>query len=60
MVGRQFLNVCTGPGLEETLSPGVLWAPALAQEKRKITKELIENAAIVGVPISDADKERMT
>lgn len=57
---RHFLNVCTGLGLGGTLLPGVLWAQTQAQEKKKITRELIENAAaIAGVPISDADKEMM-
>jgi Asp-tRNA(Asn)/Glu-tRNA(Gln) amidotransferase A subunit family amidase len=55
---RRFLNVCAGLGLSGTLFPGVLWAQA--QEKKKITKELIENAAAVAdVAISNADKEMM-
>jgi Asp-tRNA(Asn)/Glu-tRNA(Gln) amidotransferase A subunit family amidase len=57
---RRFLNVCAGLGVGGTLFPGVLWAQAQAQEKKKITKELIENAAAVAdVPISDAQKEMM-
>ncbi len=57
---RRFLNVCAGLGVGGTLFPGVLWAQAQAQEKEKITKELIENAAaIADVPISDAQKEMM-
>ncbi len=57
---RRFLNVCAGLGLGGTLLPGVLWAQAHADGKKKITKELIENAAaIADVPISDAQKEMM-
>ena len=57
---RRFLNVCAGLGLGGTLLPGVLWAQAHAEGKKKITKELIENAAaIADVPISDAQKEIM-
>jgi len=57
---RRFLSVCAGLGVGGTLFPGVLWAQAQAQEKKKITKELIENAAAVAdVPISDAQKEMM-
>jgi len=57
---RRFLNVCAGLGVGGTLFPGVLWAQAQEQERKKITKELIENAAAVAdVPISDAQKEMM-
>ncbi len=57
---RRFLNVCAGLGVSGTLLPGVLWAQVQAEGKKKITKELIENAAaIAGIPISDAQKEMM-
>jgi len=45
-------------GLAGTLFPGVLWAQA--QGAKKITKEMIENAAAVAdVPIADDYKEMM-
>jgi Asp-tRNA(Asn)/Glu-tRNA(Gln) amidotransferase A subunit family amidase len=47
-------------GLAGTLFPGVLWAQAQAQGTKKITKEMIENAAaIADVPISEEYKEMM-
>jgi Asp-tRNA(Asn)/Glu-tRNA(Gln) amidotransferase A subunit family amidase len=47
-------------GLAGTLFPGVLWAQAQAQAAKKITKEMIENAAaIADVPISEEYKEMM-
>jgi len=47
-------------GLAGTLFPGVLWAQAQAQAAKKITKEMIENAAaIADVPISEGYKEMM-
>jgi Asp-tRNA(Asn)/Glu-tRNA(Gln) amidotransferase A subunit family amidase len=47
-------------GLAGTLFPGVLWAQAEAQGGKKITKEMIENAAaIADVPIPDEYKEMM-
>ncbi|MGH9775255.1 MAG: amidase [Candidatus Acidiferrales bacterium] len=47
---RRFLAVCSGLGLTSTIFPGALWM--LAQEKGKITKEMIEQAAtIADVPI---------
>jgi len=47
-------------GLAGTLLPGVLWAQAQAEGAKKITKEMIENAAsIADVPISDEYKEMM-
>ena len=55
---REFMRVCTGMGLAGTLLPGVLWAQA--EGAKKITKEMIENAAaIADVPISDEYKEMM-
>jgi len=47
-------------GFAGTLLPGVLWAQAQAAGAKKITKEMIENAAaIADVPISDEYKEMM-
>jgi Asp-tRNA(Asn)/Glu-tRNA(Gln) amidotransferase A subunit family amidase len=47
-------------GLGGTLFPGVLWAQVQAQAPKKITKEMIENAAaIADVPISEEYKEMM-
>ena len=57
---RNFVKTCSGMGLAGTLFPGVLWAQAQAQAAKKITKEMIENAAaIADVPISDEYKEMM-
>ncbi len=42
---RAFLAVCTRLGLATTLLPGVLWA--MADEKGKVTREMIESAASV-------------
>lgn len=55
---RAFLAICTRLGLISTLLPGVLWA--LADEKKKVTREMIDNAAtIADVHISDEYKEMM-
>jgi Asp-tRNA(Asn)/Glu-tRNA(Gln) amidotransferase A subunit family amidase len=57
---RNFMKTCSGMGLAGTLFPGVLWAQAKEQGAKKITKEMIENAAaIADVPISDEYKEMM-
>ena len=57
---RNFMKTCSGMGLAGTLLPGVLWAQAQAQGAKKITKEMIENAAaIADVPIADDYKEMM-
>ncbi len=57
---RNFMKTCSGMGLAGTLFPGVLWAQAQAQAPKKITKEMIENAAaIADVPISEEYKEMM-
>ncbi len=55
---RNFLAVTTRMGLATTLLPGVLWA--MAEEHKKITKEMIGQAAeIADVDIPDADKDMM-
>jgi Asp-tRNA(Asn)/Glu-tRNA(Gln) amidotransferase A subunit family amidase len=55
---RAFITVCSQLGLTSTLLPGVLWA--MANEKTKITREMIDNAAIIAdVPIPDEDKNMM-
>ena len=55
---RHFLSVTTRAGLAGTLFPGVLWA--MAEEKKKITRNMIdEAAAIADVPIADDYKEMM-
>src|SRR5215467_3056876 len=55
---RHFMRTCSGMGLTGTLFPGVLWAQA--EGAKKITKEMIENAALIAdVPISDEYKEMM-
>src|SRR5947199_7435439 len=57
---REFMKTCSGMGLAGTLFPGVLWAQAQAKSAKKITKEMIENAAaIAAVPIADEYKEMM-
>ncbi len=55
---RSFLAVCSSFGLTTTLLPGVLWA--MADEKSKITRDMIDHAAaIADVPIADEYKEMM-
>src|SRR2546427_3965673 len=55
---RRFLSTCSGVGLGATLFPGVLWA--LAEEKGKITKEMIDQAALIAdVPIPEEDRQMM-
>ena len=57
---RDFMKTCSGMGMAGTLFPGVLWAQVQAQAPKKITKEMIENAAaIADVPISEEYKEMM-
>src|SRR5215813_123321 len=57
---RDFMRTCSGMGLAGTLFPGVLWVQARAEGAKKITKEMIENAAsIADVPIADEYKEMM-
>src|SRR5580693_5255124 len=57
---RNFMKSCSGMGLAGTLLPGVLWAQAQAEGAKKITKEMIESAAVIAdVPISDEYKEMM-
>jgi Asp-tRNA(Asn)/Glu-tRNA(Gln) amidotransferase A subunit family amidase len=55
---RTFLAVCSQAGLATTVLPGVLWA--MAAEKTKITREMIDEAALVAdVPIADEYKDMM-
>lgn len=55
---RTFLAVCSRLGLTTTLLPGVLWG--LAEDKKKITREMIDNAAaIADIPIPDEFKDMM-
>jgi len=55
---RAFLAVCSRFGVAATLLPGVLWA--MAQEKNKITREMIDSAAAVAdVSIADGYKDMM-
>jgi len=57
---RDFMKVCSGFGLAGTLFPGVLWAQVNAEGAKKITKEMIENAAaIADVPIAEEYKQMM-
>jgi hypothetical protein len=55
---RTFLAVCSRFGLTATLLPGVLWA--MADEKSKVTREMIDNAAVVAdVHMADEYKDMM-
>jgi Asp-tRNA(Asn)/Glu-tRNA(Gln) amidotransferase A subunit family amidase len=55
---RAFLTVCSRFGLTTTLLPGVLWG--MADEKGKVTREMIDNAAFIAdVPIADEYKDMM-
>src|SRR5438552_11436409 len=55
---RRFLGVCSALGVSSTLFPGVLWA--LAEQKEKVTKQMIDEAALVAdVPIADEYKQMM-
>ncbi len=55
---RTFLTVCSSLGLTTTLLPGVLWA--MADEKGKVTRDMIDHAAaIADVHISDEYKDMM-
>ena len=57
---RDFMRTCSGMGLAGTLFPAALWAQAEAQGAKKITKEMIENAAaIADVPIAEEYKQMM-
>jgi Asp-tRNA(Asn)/Glu-tRNA(Gln) amidotransferase A subunit family amidase len=57
---RNFMKTCSAMGLAGTLFPGVLWAQAQAEGAKKITKEMIDNAAaIADVPIPDEFREIM-
>ena len=55
---RHFLATCSGFGLTATLFPGVLWS--LAEDKKKITKDMIDNAAaIADIQIPEEFKEML-
>jgi Asp-tRNA(Asn)/Glu-tRNA(Gln) amidotransferase A subunit family amidase len=55
---RAFLAVCSHLGLATTLLPGVLWA--MAEEKGKVTRQMIDSAAAVAdVHIADEYKDMM-
>jgi Asp-tRNA(Asn)/Glu-tRNA(Gln) amidotransferase A subunit family amidase len=57
---RGFVKTCSGMGLAGTLFPGVLWAQVQAQGAKKITKEMIENAAAISdVPIAEEYKQSL-
>ena len=57
---RHFLAACTSLGLSSTLLPGVLYAAATEAEAKRITPEMIDDAAILaGVPIAPDQKAAM-
>jgi Asp-tRNA(Asn)/Glu-tRNA(Gln) amidotransferase A subunit family amidase len=55
---RAFLAVCSRFGLTTTLLPGALWA--MADEKSKVTRQMIDDAAVIAdIRISDEYKDMM-
>src|SRR5882757_2826824 len=55
---RSFLTVCSRFGLTASLLPGVLWA--MADEKGKVTREMIDSAAAVAdIHIAEEYKDMM-
>src|SRR5215469_5377984 len=57
---RDFMRTCSGMGLAGSLFPAVLWAQVEAHGAKKITREMIDNAAtIADVAIADESKEMM-
>jgi Asp-tRNA(Asn)/Glu-tRNA(Gln) amidotransferase A subunit family amidase len=55
---RRFLAVCSQFGLTTTLLPGVLWA--MADEKNKVTRQMIDEAALIAdIHIADEYKDMM-
>jgi hypothetical protein len=57
---RGFIKTCSGMGLAGTLFPGALWAQVGGQGAKKITREMIDNAAtIADVTLADEYKEMM-
>src|ERR1700691_6357771 len=57
---RNCMKTCSAMGLAGSLFPGVLWAQPEAAGAKKITKEMIDNAAaIADVPIPDEFREIM-
>jgi len=55
---RNFLLVCSQAGVAATVLPEVLWA--MAEKKSPITREMIDEAALVAdVPIADEYKDMM-
>src|SRR5262249_40231012 len=55
---RDFMRTCSGMGLAGSLFPVVLWAQVEAQGAKKITREMIDNAAtIADVAIADESRE---
>ncbi len=58
LIAGLFLAVCSRLGVSATLFPGVLWA--MADEKGKVTRDMIDSAAtIADVPIPDEYKDMM-
>jgi Asp-tRNA(Asn)/Glu-tRNA(Gln) amidotransferase A subunit family amidase len=57
---RSFMKVCSGMGLGSTLFPGVLWAQAQSAKRKKISIEMIDDAAaIADVAIADEYKQAL-
>jgi Asp-tRNA(Asn)/Glu-tRNA(Gln) amidotransferase A subunit family amidase len=55
---RRFLAVCSQLGLTTTLLPGALWA--MAEEKSKVTRQMIDEAALIAdIHIADEYKDMM-
>ncbi len=57
---RSFLNTCSRFGFASTLLPGTLYALATRAEDKRITGEMVDEAAsIAGIPIADDQKAAM-
>jgi Asp-tRNA(Asn)/Glu-tRNA(Gln) amidotransferase A subunit family amidase len=57
---RGFLTVCSQFGFAATLLPGVLYAAAARSEDKRITAEMIDQAAVIaGIPIEPDQKAAM-
>ena len=57
---RKFLSACGSLGFGATLLPGVLFTIAAKAEDKRITADMIDDAAIIaGVPVAPDQKEAM-
>jgi len=57
---RAFLGVCSAFGVAATLLPGVLWSEIQKRAVARVTREMIDDAAVVaGLEIADEHKASM-